>query len=105
MKIAERTSNVKSNGVIDSVSFGIKKEGLAHIFSILRSSLYSDKLGSILREICSNSKDSHMEAGKADVPITVVLPSRFMPTLSISDEGTGLSDEEIKRLEAEKVIY
>ena len=39
MQIVQRENNVVTNGIKDSVSFGIKQDGLAHIFSVLRNHL------------------------------------------------------------------
>ena len=53
---------VYSEGVLNESSFNIKEENVAHIFSILRSQLYSDKIGAIIREYITNAIDAHTEA-------------------------------------------
>lgn len=91
----ERPNTVQLSGIKDTVSFGVKKEGLAHIFGILRNSLYSDKILAVIREYAANAVDAHVEAGKPTLPIEVTLPSRFNPVFKVRDFGLGLTDEDI----------
>lgn len=100
MQIVQRENNVVTNGIKDSVSFGIKQDGLAHIFSVLRNQLYSDKILAVLREYSTNSFDAHVEAGIPERPIEVTLPSRWETTLKIRDFGQGLSDTQIREVYA-----
>lgn len=91
----ERPNNVQTHGIKDTVSFGIKQDGLAHIFSVLRNQLYSDKILAVIREYSTNGIDAHTEAGKPTQPIEVTLPSRWEPTFKCRDFGLGLSDNDI----------
>lgn len=72
------------------------------LFDILSNSLYSDKFGSIIRELSSNAVDSHIAADKKDIPFEIILPSldntELHETLSIKDFGTGISEEDIYRI-------
>ena len=38
------------------------------IFDILRSKMYSDKIGAVCREVASNSRDANREAGRGHIP-------------------------------------
>lgn len=73
-------------------------------FSLLSDSLYSNKIGSIVRELSSNAYDSHVQAGKAHVPFEIEITSNnkilsdIQPTFSIIDHGTGLSEEDIYKI-------
>ena len=91
----ERANTVQTNGIKDSVSFGIKQDGLAHIFSVLRNQLYSDKILAVIREYTCNGVDAHTEAGKPNEPIVVTLPSRWDTTFKCRDFGLGLADSDI----------
>lgn len=91
----ERPNTVQTNGIKDSVSFGIKQEGLAHIFSVLRNQLYSDKILAVIREYTCNGVDAHTEAGKPTQPIEVTLPTKWETTFKCRDFGLGLSDQDI----------
>lgn len=72
----------------------IHEDSLAHVMSVL-GNLYSNPLRSVLVEYSSNAYDSHVAAGKKDVPIKVTLPSILFPELVIEDEGVGLTEEEV----------
>ena len=76
MKPNVNQTSLESKGVQDSVKFGIKNTGLAHIFNVLRNQLYSDKITAVLREYSCNAVDAHVEAGIGDRPIEVTLPSK-----------------------------
>jgi hypothetical protein len=99
MIVTQTKANVVTQGVQGAVSFGIKQEGLAHIFNVLRNQLYSDKILAVLREYSCNAVDSHTEAGH-NRPIEVTLPSRLSLELKIRDYGTGLSETDIQEIYA-----
>lgn len=86
---------VESQGVGASAEFGISSADSAHIMTILRDTLYSDKVLAVLREYSSNAWDAHRMFGKADVPIKVTLPTVMDPTLTIRDFGPGLSENDV----------
>lgn len=85
---------VESGGITESAVFAISAKDETHIMGILRDTLYSKKILAVLREYSSNAWDAHRDAGKADVPIRVVLPTLMDPTLTIQDFGKGLSHED-----------
>lgn len=87
--------SIESSGVSSSAVFGISFEDSAHIMTILRDTLYSDKVLAVLREYSSNAWDSHRASGKGDVPIKITLPTHAEPTLSIRDFGSGLSHDDV----------
>jgi hypothetical protein len=99
MIVTQSKANVVTQGVQGAVSFGIKQEGLAHIFNVLRNQLYSNKILAVLREYSCNAVDSHTEAGH-NRPIEVTLPSRLTLELKIRDYGTGLSEQDIQEIYA-----
>lgn len=86
---------IDSNGITDMASFGISLDNSAHIMTILRDTLYTDKVLAVLREYSANAWDAHNMVGKGNVPIKVVLPSTMDPTLTIQDFGPGLSHEDV----------
>lgn len=83
----------ESSGVITTSAFSIK--ATAKSFSILSSSLYSNKIRAIVQELSANAKDSHIAAGTPDVPFDVHLPTIFEPHFAIRDYGTGLTHHEV----------
>lgn len=93
MRIDIPVTEIESSGIQKSASFQIKASG--HAFKILSSSLYSDKVAAIIRELSANAYDSHVAAGKKDVPITLHMPSRREPWFAVTDQGIGLDHEEV----------
>ena len=77
-------------------SFTIKAS--AHSFEILSDSLYSNKIRAIIRELGTNAYDSHVSAGKKDVPFEVHLPSILEPYFFIRDYGVGLDHKDVESI-------
>lgn len=98
MRPNEVERNVTVQGALSTSMFGIRQEDTAHVLSILRDKLYSNKILAVLREYASNAWDAHREAGKSDVPIIVNLPTVITPHLSIRDFGAGLAEEDVMHL-------
>ena len=84
---------VTFSGGEQSSSFSIAMNGKA--FKVLSSTLYQNKIGSIVREISCNAYDSHIMNGTPDLPFTLHLPDSFEPWFSVQDYGVGLSPAEI----------
>lgn len=94
----QTTATINSKGVRNTVTFGIKQEGLAHIFNVLRNQLYSNKHKAVLREYATNAVDAHIEAGIPERPIEVTLPNALNYNLTIRDFGNGLTEKEIEEV-------
>ena len=95
MQPAIESRTVTARGVTSAASFGMRAENSAHIFNILRSTLYSNKVLAVLREYSANAWDEHRAAGIPDRPIKVVLPTALEPTLRVRDYGRGLSEQQV----------
>jgi len=93
-------STLKQSQQFQSVSFGIKHEGLAHIFNVLRNHVYSDKILAVVREYSANSLDAHVESGNQDRPIEVTLPSHLNLAFKVRDYGLGLSEDQVRNIYA-----
>jgi hypothetical protein len=57
--------------------------------------LYSNRELACIREYSTNARDAHIEAGKADVPIEVTLPTLLNPTFRIRDFGPGMNEYQL----------
>lgn len=86
--------NIQSQGFGRSENMSIDTNSLQHIMTVL-TNLYSDTETAVIREYSTNAYDSHVEAGKGDVPIEVRLPDTFEPIFRIRDYGVGLSEQEV----------
>lgn len=94
MKTADITSN---NAVADTNgAFTIAATGKA--FRILSDGLYSDKIVAVIRELSCNAYDSHVAAGKPDMPFEIHIPTDDEPWFSVTDHGTGISDSDITNI-------
>jgi hypothetical protein len=70
----------------------------AKAFSILSSGLYANKVRAIIREYSCNAVDSHVEAGRADTPFDVHLPTHLEPWFSVRDYGVGLDEQQVRNI-------
>ena len=96
MKMATDNRAISTFGTSEKTAFTIA--GSAKAFKILSDGLYSDKITAVIRELACNAFDSHIEAGKTDVPFVVHLPNRLEPWFAVTDYGIGLCHENILHL-------
>lgn len=96
MKINTESTITKSNAVGTTTDFKIKTSATA--FKILSEGLYSNKIGSMIRELICNAYDAHCAAGTKDTPIDVELPMVTNPLFRIRDYGTGLSEADMRTI-------
>ena len=89
--------DVELYGDFKSHKAEIDAEDLSWILQILSTNLYSDPIGSLIREYSSNAWDANVEAGNKDKPIEVGLQtSKDQGTYwYVTDLGPGLSPERI----------
>ena len=109
MKIVSN-SDIQSVGTVSkSIDFGIDKKNIGILFRGFSDTLYSNKIGSIVREVTSNCFDSHREAGvKDDVVITMVPADPLTGKngkISFQDVGVGLSPDRIKDIYSKYCCY
>ncbi len=92
----------RSEGAVSNIpqdlrgQFTIAANGKA--FEILSSTLYQDKIGSIVREISCNAYDAHKEAGTPDLPFEIHLPSIMEPYFSVKDYGIGMDTHTVENV-------
>lgn len=89
---------IHRSGVGESIKYEINAEDQSHILAILRDRLYSNKIGAVCREYGCNAVDAHVDAGIADRPIKVTLPTILNPVFSVRDYGKGLSPDDIQNV-------
>lgn len=97
----EKPHSVRTSGISETgISFGIKADGLAHIFNVLRNSLYSNKILAVVREYSCNAYDAQIEVGAASQQFIVTCPNFDDPSFKVRDFGSGLSPEGISEVYA-----
>jgi len=97
MQLVSRTNTVISGGGIGEDS-GFSIDVNAKMFRVLSDTMYQDKVGSMVRELSCNAMDAHIMAGKDSVPFTIHVPDSLEPWFSVKDEGTGLSDQDLRTM-------
>lgn len=69
----------------------------AHLVYTLVQSKYPDIRRAMVRELITNAIDAHNRAGNSN-PLKITLPTQLAPVLIIDDQGTGMSDDHIKKV-------
>ena len=96
MKLHANAYNVEKSGNFEETQYTI--EGSAKAFMVLSDKLYSNKPLAVLRELSTNAYDSHVEAGCADKPFEVHLPTRLSPFVYVRDFGTSMTHDQCMKL-------
>lgn len=94
MKIEVEQQDVRVSEDFKTSSYAIGD--VAFIVDMLADKVYTDKEAAVIRELSCNAYDSHVMAGKKDVPFDVHIPTVLEPFFSVRDYGTGLSDEDVR---------
>lgn len=81
---------------VESYAGGIAMN--AEMFRMIISGIYKDKRLAAAREPLFNAFDSHIEAGKEDVPIVIHSPTNLEPWFSVQDFGLGMNKETVTKL-------
>ena len=76
----------------DSARFGISAADSVHLMTILRDTLYSDKVLAVIREYSANAWDA-----ACGTPIEVTLPTHAAPVFTVRDRGPGLPHDGVMR--------
>src|SRR4051812_44480427 len=93
MKPNHQPIPIESNLSGEDFNFSISQNRI--IFEILRSKMYANPTGSLIREISSNALDANNEAGNSHIPITISLPGDY---LIIKDDGPGISPDRMENV-------
>jgi hypothetical protein len=96
MKITTSKIEQASAGEFDEIKSTISKANLGFALGALSKNLYSNPIGSFIREIASNAVDANTEAG-VDNPIIInIYQEEENWYISFKDEGCGLSPKKFK---------
>lgn len=77
-------------GGAKTIEFGISSS--AEFFNILSSTLYSDQILAVVREVLCNAWDAHIAAGCTDKPVEVTLTKE---KIIVKDFGLGIPHDKI----------
>lgn len=96
MKPNIKNTLYRNDQVEETIGMRIDTESLSHLMTVL-TDLYSDPIMAIVREISTNARDSHIDAGVIR-PIEVSLPTEGQRKFIVRDFGLGLSVEDIRNV-------
>jgi hypothetical protein len=96
MKLNVAVNEVTLSNVGATGEFRIRNSAKA--FKILSDGLYSNKIRAIIRELSCNAVDSHIGAGKQDIPFEVHIPTVLEPWFSVRDFGLGLDGNQVMNI-------
>lgn len=91
MIITEQSKSTRSTLTGERSEFKIATNAKA--FRVLVDGIYADKIGSIVRELLSNSWDAHVRNGNTAERFEVRLPNPLNPTFSVRDYGCSMPHE------------
>jgi len=94
--MVEERDDVVVSGAQSVGAFTIKASAKA--FLVLSQNLYSNPVGSMIRELSTNAYDAHIMVNKADVPFVITMPNSMDPSFKIRDYGPGLSEDQIMNI-------
>lgn len=95
MKIKQDKTQIITDEEFHTKAFDIGNKD--KIFSIIWEKLYTDKIGSIIREILANAIDANKEV-KSDKPVKIKLPTEDYPYVEIVDAGPGISPQRMNEI-------
>lgn len=96
IKTKKKESNVTNylDNTQETIEIGINESAVNLIIDRL-TDIYTDKIGSIVRELVSNALDSTIDnKGK----VYIELPTIINPVFSVRDEGCGMSLDDLKNV-------
>jgi hypothetical protein len=90
----------EGENVEESIGMSLDLDSAQILMQMLSKNLYSDPIGSTIRETVSNSLDSHRRAGVDDHPVLVRLGlnSNNDYEFSTEDFGVGLDDDDVRNI-------
>lgn len=101
LAVAYSDQEVETLGVSKSQNFGFSKDAEEMIFTMFTKNIYSNPIGSVVREITSNCFDSHKEANVSDPVIVKLTKENNQHYISFIDVGVGMSPERISKVYAQ----
>lgn len=101
LKVAYNDQEIETLGVAKSKNFGFSKDAEEMIFTMFTKNIYSNPIGSVVREITSNCFDSHKEANVTDPVIVKLSNENNQYYISFIDVGVGMSPDRMTNVYAQ----
>ena len=95
-----KQANVLETGVNnESIGMSLDLDSANILMQMLSKNLYSDSIGSTIRECASNALDSHRRAGvKKPIIVSLVRNNSNNYEFSVEDFGIGLDADDVKNI-------
>jgi len=91
MLLQAEDRTVATSGVMQVARATIKTS--PKIFNFFEKQTYSNVPRTICRELVANAVDSHVMAGKPELPAEVWLPTLLDPVFRVRDQGLGMNHD------------
>jgi DNA topoisomerase VI subunit B len=93
-------SHVLEEGEVnDSIAMSLDLDSAQILMQMLSKNLYSDGIGSTVRECASNALDSHRRSGcKDSIIVSFGTNAQGAYEFSVEDFGTGLDADDVKNI-------
>lgn len=95
MIVQNEVNEIHRSGITGERKFGISMN--AKMYDMMSAKLYQDRIGSVVREVCSNAWDGmkmkSVATGNPIEPFKVTLPTNLEPHFVVEDFGVGMEDE------------
>ena len=100
MIVQNEVNEIHRSGITGERKFGISMN--AKMYDMMSAKLYQDRIGSVVREVCSNAWDGmkmrSMAEGAPIQPFKITLPTNLLPHFTVEDFGVGMPDEQAQDL-------
>lgn len=81
----------------ESIKMSLDLDSAQMLMQMLSKNLYSDEIGSTVRELCSNALDSHRRAGvKKPIVVSMKMNQQYNYEFCVEDFGVGLDDIDVR---------
>jgi DNA topoisomerase VI subunit B len=103
MKLGDfKDVDVESTEELNSIDFSMDMDSMGILFKGFSDNLYSNKIGSIVREVASNCFDANSEVGYTG-PVKISINEAMgdkSGSITFTDNGPGLSPDRIQNVYA-----
>lgn len=90
---------VTDGDISESIGMSLDLDSAQILMQMLSKNLYSDPIGSTIRECASNALDSHRRAGVNDpIIVSLVLNEQSNAEFSVEDFGIGLDADDVENI-------
>ena len=98
MKLEEKQLDIRQTGDFDEIEGNIQTKDMGLAISMVSKNLYSNPIGSFIREVVSNGVDANVDAN-IDSPVLVnIYKEDDVDYIEIKDNGVGMSPDTFRNI-------